>query len=282
MCSSRWPLLGSLWRAGVARDMAVASDNAFIRDRGVLGLGIGSFYYKTVSVLVFPIAYHIRQFITASGKVMSLFRLLFFAAAVLCSDSRATTIGIFLLLTFFVTQHLWSKFGAAPALLFLCILTALPAAYFVAFFQPGEISNAAKLGHIRSYGDLFNDHPTYLIWGQGADAEFYTEGFHAKTTLTELTYFDLIRWFGIPISALILLAVCYPVLGLWRQPDAVSYLAVPYVAYLWEAATNPLLVCSFGALIVCAMWGAALFRNSEDPVPAQRYTLFTGRPIPAR
>ena len=254
----------------IVRGIAVETDNAFIRSRAELGLGIGSFYYKTVSVLVFPIAYHLRKMLNGSGKLASAMFTLMFVAAILCSDSRAAVIGVFIVVAFFVTQKLKIAFGWPPALFALLVMVVLPAGYFAAFFHPEELSNATKIGHIHSYARLFNDHPTYLLWGQGADTEFYTQGFEAKTTLTELTYLDLIRWFGIPVAALILGAVVYPIFALAQRANASSYLVVPYIAYLWEAASNPLLICSFGALVVSAMWGRTLLFEAEESSVAQR------------
>lgn len=249
----------------VARGIAVHSGNAIIRDRAELGLGIGSFYYKTASVLVFPIAYHLHNLLNGPRRFKSAVLALLFTAAVLCTDSRAIAIAIFLIVLFFVTQKLKVTFGWTPALLVLLIMVALPAGYFAAFFHPDELSNAAKLGHVRSYAVLFNDHPTYLLWGQGADTEFYTQGFEDKTALTELTYLDMIRWFGIPVAALIMGAVIYPVFAIAKQGNPLTtYIAVAYVAYLWEAISNPLLVCSFGALVVSAMWQTALRPASEQ------------------
>lgn len=250
----------------VAQGFAVESGVALIRDRAELGLGIGSFYYKTASVLVFPIAYHFRNLLNGERKLISVALLLIFIAAVLCTDSRALVIAVFLVAALFVTQKLRNTFGWTPALFVFFVILALPAGYFATFFHSDEISNAAKLGHIRSYAMLFNDHPTYLLWGQGADTEFYTEGFEDKTTLTELTYLDLVRWFGIPVAVLIMGATIYPIFALARHKDpSCSYLIVPYLAYLWEAASNPLLVSGFGILVVSAMWGTVLLRSTEEP-----------------
>lgn len=247
----------------VVKGFAVESGVALIRERSELGLGIGSFYYKTASVLVFPIAYHFRNLLNGQRPLRSTALLLMFIAAVLCTDSRALVIAVFIVAVFFITQKLRGAFGWTPALMVLFVMLALPAGYFAAFFHSNDLSNAAKLGHIRSYEELFNDHPTYLLWGQGADTEFYTEGFEDKTTLTEMTYIDLIRWFGIPIAVLIMGGVLYPVFALVKQGDASSsYLVVPYVAYLWEAASNPLLVCGFGILVVSAMWGRVLLQDA--------------------
>jgi hypothetical protein len=182
----------------------------------------------------------------------------------LCSGSRGISIGVFFVAISLVFQKIKNTAGLRTALSILVLMLALPIGYFAGFFHPGESSNAAKLGHMRSYVIEFNEHPTYLLWGQGTDTEFYTQGFQAKTTLTELTYLDLIRWFGIPVAVLILIPIFYPIFGLEQRGGTVSYLAIPYAAYLWESASNPLLICSFGALLVSAIWGSVLMREGKQ------------------
>ncbi len=247
----------------VVRDFFVEKDNAFFRSRSLLGLGIGSFYYKTVGVLVFPMAYFLRNLLDQPGKAVSLFLTATFIAAMLCSDSRATAIAAFLVMLAFLFKKIRTRFGMVTAFSILFIIVLLPTTYFVSFFRSDESSNAAKLGHLRSYAVEFDVHPTYLLWGQGADTEFYTEGFQAKTALTELTYVEMIRWFGIPLALLMLVAIFFPAVALVRRGGAMSFLAPPYIAYLWESASNPLLICSTGLLIVGAVWGVALAENRK-------------------
>ena len=242
----------------------VEKDSVMINSRDVVGFGIGSFYYKTVAVVVLPIAYYFWNLLHRPRKVVSLVLTLIFLGAALCSGSRATALGAFVIVVAFVFQKLKARLGLRSALAALFIMVVLPAGYFASYFHPGESSNSIKLGHLHSYVVEFDENPTYLLWGQGADTEFYSEGFQTKTTITELTYLELIRGFGIPVTALILIALFYPVLGLERYATAMPYLAVPYAAYLWEAASNPLLIGSTGLLIVSAIWGVVLMEGAKQ------------------
>lgn len=242
----------------VARDFAVENDNALISSRSLLGLGFGGVYYKTVGVLIFPIAFYLKNFFDRPKKALSAFLTCMFIFALVCSDNRAATVGLLFLIEAVVFRKIKAKFGLVVAFCALIVMIALPAGYLAGFFRPSESSNEVKLGHIRSYASEFEQHPTYLLWGQGADTQFYSQGFETKTTLTELTYLDMIRWFGIPVAFLLLIPVFYPVFELMRRADSVSYLAIPYFAYLCEAATDPLLICSTGLMIVGAMWGLIL------------------------
>jgi hypothetical protein len=235
-----------------------------------LGFGVGSFYYKTVALLVFPIAYHLQNLLNRPKKLNSCLLMVIFTAGALFSGSRGIAIGVFIVVVALGFKKFKAQFGLGVALPVLFIILVAPAGYFASFFHPGNSSNSIKLGHIRSYAVLFEDHPTYLLWGQGTDTEFYSQGFQAKTALTELTYLELIRWFGAPITVLILAALLYPVFELARRANGESYLVIPYIAYLWEAATNPLLICSFGALLVSAIWGVVLMHSVKQSVQVPR------------
>jgi hypothetical protein len=188
-----------------------------------------------------------------------------FLAALFFAGSRGVALSAFGVVAALVCLKLKTKFGPGVVLFTLLIIPVITGGYFATFFDPENLSNAAKLGHIHSYAVEFDDHPSYLLWGQGTDTEFYSEGFQRKLNETELTYLDMIRWFGIPVTALMLIALLYPAFRLARQANGMSYLVVPYVAYLLGAATNPLLICSFGALIVSAVWGAVLCAPPNNP-----------------
>jgi hypothetical protein len=233
-----------------------------IPDHDTLGLGFQSFYYLTVAVLVFPIAYYLRNLLDHPKKLLNWIVMVMLLGSVLASGNRATVLGAFVVVAAIVFQKLRARFNLVVASTFLLVVAALSTGYVAAFFHPGESSNAAKLGHIRSYVAEFEDHPTYLLWGQGSDTVFYTQGFQTKTSMTELSYLDMIRWFGVPVAAVILIALFYPVFELARRASTESYVSIPYFAYLCEVATNPLLICWAGLLLVSAIWGLVLIRRA--------------------
>jgi hypothetical protein len=226
--------------------------------------GTQSFYYQTVNVAVFPIAYYLRNLLNGPKKIVNCMLVLLFVMAVLGSGSRAAVLGAFMVVAALIYQKLKTKYGFGTAFAALLILVILSGAYFVGFFRPDESSNAAKLGHIRSYMEEFETHPTYLLWGQGTDTVFYDQTWQDKVPLTELTYIDMIRWFGMPVSALMFAALLFPAVALLRRRTADSYLAVPYAVYLWESATNPLLICWAGLLVVSAIWGLVLMQTGRQ------------------
>ena len=104
-------------------------------------------------------------------------------------------------------------------------------------------SSSAKDGHIISYHELFSENSSYLLIGQGPGSWFYTKGFGKFATNTELSYYELIRMFGGFFSILILACYMSPFLYIRNIEKGKNIvLVMSYIAYLFIAGTNPLLI----------------------------------------
>lgn len=114
-----------------------------------------------------------------------------------------------------------------------------------------EISNTVKYGHLPSYTKLFEEHPSYLLTGQGPGAFFYSDGFNKYVMQTEWAYLELIRCFGI-CSVLIIGIFIYPLFAFWRNKEDILSFSIfgAYSVYLIVAGTNPLLLSSTGMLVL--------------------------------
>lgn len=131
---------------------------------------------------------------------------------------------------------------------------------FVAFLamEKGESSNVIKYAHLTSYAQLFTDHPLYMLIGEGPGSKFYSIGFHRYTALTEWTYFELLRNYG--IFAIVPLGVVLYPLGTFfrhRKDNYTFGIMGAYISYLLVAGTNPLLFSSTGMLV---LWSAYSYR----------------------
>jgi hypothetical protein len=252
----------------VVTEFTLAKENAFVSPRDMLGVGVGSYYYASAAVLVLPIAYYLRNLLDCRRKIISFLFFVLFSAAVLCSGSRATALGSFAVVIVLILQKIKTIIGPGTALLVLLVIVAFGGSYIFSYFDSKEESNAIKVGHARSYVEEFSAHPSYLIWGQGADTEFYSTALDAKTNKTELSYIELIRQFGIPVTFVFVIALVYPMFELGRRASSTSYLALPYGVFLFEAGTNPILIGSTGLLVVCSIWGVVLMHKVQKTVAA--------------
>jgi hypothetical protein len=248
-------------------EFTLAKQNALISTgRDQFGIGIGSFYYKTAAIMIISLGhYSWRFFQDDSRRFRDFLLILIYLSALVFSGARGNAFGALIVIGLFGLQKIKKVFGWSAAVVILAVGISLASTfYFPTFFDVAEQSNSIKLGHFTSYINEFENHPQYLIWGQGAETEFYSEGFGGRTTITELAYLEIIRNFGVPISLVLCSLLVWPIVWFVRQSKQlrkISYLAIPYSAYLVTAGSNPLLVSSTGFLVIVAMWGVVILEG---------------------
>jgi hypothetical protein len=131
------------------------------------------------------------------------------------------------------------------------------------FLDPAELSNNVRLSLLRDYGQIFSD-PLVLLFGQGLGAyrlwstsgrpefELTGENFYFNT---ELTYAEMIRYFGLPGAAIMMALLFFPIAHafFWKVNTRQRALSLGFLAYLVMGATNPLLFSSSGFIILSAL-----------------------------
>jgi hypothetical protein len=115
---------------------------------------------------------------------------------------------------------------------------------------------------------LFSN-PKTLIFGQGIGSYFHSSALGTETSITELTYLEFIRNFGLTIALVYYALLLYPIAKL-RNPifRESHYLILAYFCYLVICVSNPLLVSSSGmlvlAIVICKIFSAE--ENNHIPV----------------
>ena len=129
--------------------------------------------------------------------------------------------------------------------------------------NPDEFSNKIKLTLLGDYAKIFSD-PLTLILGQGLGAyyrwstsgrpefELTGENFYFNT---EITYGEMVRYFGLPGAAIMVALLLFPVAHAFLTNTSTRQraLALGFLAYLGMSATNPLLLSSNGMLLFSVM-----------------------------
>ena len=237
--------------------MMAHDDMIMMSHRYILGIQIFGMYYKSLICLMFPLflAYY-RLFNVRTHRFWTWFCVMWMTYAFLVSNTRSSMLLPFFLLGVVsyprIRQAGQMRYLMYPVLGFLAVVFVV----FVGILasERGESSNVIKYAHLTSYAHLFAAHPEYLILGQGPGTMFYTIGFGKMTFKTEWTYIELIRSYGI-FALLILTTLLYPLRDMWRHRNDMltQGMMATYVAYLFVAGTNPLLISSTGMLVVlCA------------------------------
>jgi hypothetical protein len=233
-------------------------------------------YFVTSPMLAISIAYYFDRLMVGPGGGR---RFLFLAltavniAGMFLAGTR-NNILVSLLLPF-VLWPLYAKRVVVASLCSFAVLAALAwpfVDWLSAFFDPSEGGNSIKLVEMNDYFRIFGDTLT-LLFGQGLGAyENWTDGIHQFYFVTELTYLEMVRNFGL-IGALVMLGLLlFPIANAFfvQTSKRERSLAVAYLLYLVMCATNPNLFSSMGMLILAVLVANIFQSRDREFAAAQR------------
>lgn len=227
---------------------------------GVLSIGSRTygdttFYsinYVTSPLLLIPISYFAFKYTESKGRVRFRYMLLMVAnvTGMFLSGTRDNM--LMSLVTPLVVLLWYSKKRAVLACAAMALLVAIVCANWgtiQGMLSATEGSNAIKLQHLRDYGVILSN-PTTLVIGQGLGAVFNSTEY-GYTSVTELTYMDMLRSYGILFTVPMLFCLVYPLGCLARRNRRSDhFLYLGYAAYLCLCIADPFLVSSSGMLVL--------------------------------
>lgn len=237
--------------------------------RSFVGIELTAVYYKSSILFFLPMAVYYYKMLTETFKLKNLIIFLLLFSPLIIGGTRANILSAVAVIGILSLIRL-SRTQLGKQVVVLLTIAGIIGCYFVLsalLTDKGEPSLTAKTSLLHSWCDLIVQHPMILVWGQGAGATFFTE-VRGLTSLTEWTYLELIRWFGIPISLLIIGLYLYPFYLMYRKRKSLPYqqpLSIAFLFYLLIAGTNPLLLSSTGMLALLTMYSYALNPNYEVP-----------------
>ena len=236
-----------------------ASDDTVIMSwRSFLGIELFGMYYKSLASFILVFAVYVADFFNKEKRNWKTVcgTILIFHAFVI-SGTRSTMLLPFVLIGFNVYREYkntrYFKYILYPAIIFIGI--AFLVLLYMLISEKNEASNLVKYAHLYSYWELFSEHPIYLLLGQGPGTSFYSAGFGRVTSVTEWTYLELIRNFG--MCSLVIIYVFYrPLVDLWkeRKNSHTNSLLWGYLIYLFVAGTNPLMLSSTGMIVLLIIY----------------------------
>lgn len=235
-----------------------SDDTIMMAWRSFLGIEVFVMYYKSIVSFILVFAVYIAvSFDRQKRNWRIILATLIVLHAFIISGTRSTMLLPFFLFGMVAYREYkdsrYFKYILYPAL-FVCGI-GFVVLLFMLIMEKDETSNLVKYAHLGSYWQLFMDHPSYLLFGQGPGSSFYSAGFRRVVQLTEWTYLELIRYFGI-LSLVIIYIFYRPLVDLWKNFQSnISYtLFWAYLAYLLIAGTNPLLLSSTGMLVLLIIY----------------------------
>ena len=159
-------------------------------------------------------------------------------------------------------MKLYSKSKTFTILVFV-ILSILILLLIIALLNDkGEPSLDIKTTLANAFFNHINNNPETLIWGNGVGATFDSLGVRGKDAVaSELFYYEIVRFFGLPLGLLFLIVYIYPFWLIYKKRKLLPYwkaISLGYLSYLFAGGTNPYLTSSNGMITLLIMYSYAL------------------------
>lgn len=225
------------------------------------GINFLMFYYKTSPILVFPLSYYLFKTINEKSKhvIINIIVIIFVSISLFLSGTRANILSLLLILIFYTGYYIHKKsktaFYLGLIISFVLLLIFVPIIAQI-LFDRQDYSNQVKFGHANSYLELFENSFVFLF-GHGLGSSFYSEGTYSEVLNSELTYFELIRVWGLPISLVFVFNLMLPIF-IEIYSRRITSMFIAYLAYLFICGTNPLLLSSTGMIVLVYVFNSTL------------------------
>lgn len=213
-------------------------------------------HHRSSPFLLIPLAAFLTSFM--SGRRRDSVWIILILTCIFFTASRALMLmaGLVLLILFLYRS---SWVIRSIVLLTLVPIAGLGLGYLwvsTSMFSATETSNSIKIGHLLSFYDSM-DFPMLLV-GNGSGSYFFTSGYDRWVAQTEITWMDSIRFFGVPLTVVLLMSILFPARKLffkgWEQVSALATILV----YLVMSFSNPIIFNSFGFIAVLWYWSHVL------------------------
>ena len=254
------------------RIINIASSEGLIQKVGYRiygGVRFHYIYFVTAPLLVLPCSYYCYKYLTSSGKSRLkylLVMLINITAFFLTGSRNSVLISIavpFMVMIYCSKNELRSLFLTSLAVVSLAGIFHEPIAHM---FSSDNPSNYGRISLLNDYSKVFNN--TKNLWlGQGFGSLFYVTVWGEKSWLSELTYLEIIRRYGLILGSVCIAMLMYPFIKYKRYYN-MPYLLIAYSGYLIMSATNPFIFSSSGMMVLCVVLYPAFHRSKSTGAKA--------------
>lgn len=212
-------------------------------------------YFHTSSMLAISIGYYFNKIFSDGFSIKLFLILLINIIAMFIAGTRNNMI-ISMILPIFLFFQYSNKSGKILVFILFSILISIFLIMFKTefffLFDASEQSNFSKLTTFKDYLKIFYSDTNSLIFGKGLGSyEVWSN--RGDAYMTELTYLEIIRSYGIFIGfILIIIMFCPLLISLSIKNFNQRWAFFPYFFFLVMTATNPLFFSSMGMLFFSA------------------------------
>lgn len=238
-----------------AYNFSAAVEREFFEHSSTFTLQLGTSPFLFIGLCVVWLRYW-----SPKRRGLDLLLSVLFFAFILLSGLRGLVIisSIFLIV---VTLHhqRWPVRLILISILMATALAVLPMLSASMVFNTQEVSNAGKIGHLYSFFD--NLTATSSIFGRGLGNYYYSSGAGGFKAYTELSPIDLMRYVGIPMAFAYFISIIFPSKSIILYRGHIFSYILAIGLYLLLSITNPVLINSYGMLVVLWYWSKLNWRG---------------------
>ena len=238
------------------------TDLFLLGERVYAGVRFPGMYYVTAPLLVFALAYYMERSSRKLDKG-TLYLILVSAAGLFLSGTRNTILMSLLIPAYYFLRH---RSGRVVLALALPVVIYVGASVLQAMFDPKDVSTSVKIGYLADYSTILSE-PKNLLLGHGLGTRFFSSARGEVVSITELSYFEIVRTYGVFVGIAFFLYLIYPLLLLIRSRNSMYYCLIGYAAYLTENYSNPYMLSSNGMLVL-GLVAALAFQPKDRHLPA--------------
>jgi hypothetical protein len=211
-------------------------------------------YFVTSPMLALPIAYYTDKVYYSGILSLNSFLALMNILGMVLAGTRTNMVTPVIIVVGLLFLHSKRKYLISLVLSSVCFIFVL---FFFSelsyVFSLLESSNSTKLRLIGDYQDIFSN-PIYLLFGQGFGS-YYLWSAKGFNFITELTYLEIIRSYGVFLGLIMLGLIFYPIIFVLYSKRSLPFRAsiVGFAVYLASASVNPLIFSSLGMTLLSAI-----------------------------
>jgi hypothetical protein len=227
--------------------------NGMFRIERVTFLGYSFFrvFHLSSPIIVVALGHSLASFLYKK-KAEYFFKCILFLLALYFSSTRANMLASILIILMIYLYHTLYVKKRVTFFIFIscCFIVFTLILVYLLFTDVSNASSNVKYGHVISLNELFKNNINIFLFGNGPGSLYYTMGFGGLTTRSELSYYEVIRIFGISSSVVIFFIFFYPIFSIPIKSIFSFSFLISYLAYLFIAGTNPLLIVPQGFIML--------------------------------
>ena len=224
----------------------LALDSGFWGTRQFGSINLFMIHFRTSPILIIPFSLYFIEYCD-NKKISSFIYLFILGMGILFSASRGLILFSYISLLLICLCNMRLK--TYRHFFFLLTIVAILGLLFLLtstnVFDTKEKSNSIKINHIISFYELISEQPHILLIGNGTGSSYYTSGFNCITWQTEVTFLDMVRYWGIIGTVIVMFCFLYN-----KNKSLSKTYVIPFVLYVISAALNPLIFNSTGMLVL--------------------------------